>query len=162
MGAVIAEAPGSALADAAGSAGEGLFDGAGSAAVESGGSAIGDAVGDVAGEALSGLGDEGGLVGMVVLAIIGVIVAIVLGAGVYMIYEAPFILSEAAFEVVLAASLVRSSRAMDEPDWLGSVFRTTWLPFGVSLLVAWFGALVIHSAYPGVTRISELVRQVMH
>jgi hypothetical protein len=78
-----------------------------------------------------------------------------------MIYDAPFILSEAAFQVVLAASLVKSSRAMNEPDWIGSVFRTTWIPFGLSLLLAWIGALVIHAYYPGVTRISELVRQIL-
>ncbi len=107
------------------------------------------------------LDGEGGLVAMVVLAVIGTVVAIVLGAGIYMIYEAPVILSEAAFEVVLAASLVRSSRAMDSPDWIGSVFRTTWKPFGISLVVAWFGALVIHSCYPEVTRISELMRQIL-
>ena len=50
---------------------------------------------------------------------------------------------------------------MDEPDWIGSVFRTTCIPFGISLLVAWIGALVIHSAYPEVTRISELARQLL-
>lgn len=138
-----------------------ITEGPGNTVVEHGGSALGDTVGDVAGEAVSALGDEGGLVGIVVLAVIGTVVAIVLGAGVYMIYEAPFILSEAAFEVVLAASLVRSSRAMNDPDWIGSVFRTTRLPFGISLLIAWVGAMVIHSYYPEVTRISELMRQVL-
>lgn len=140
-----------------------ISEGPGSMVAEHGGSALGDAVGDAAGEAVGGLLDgEGGLVAMVVLAVIGTVVAIVFGAGIYMIYEAPYILSEAAFEVVLAASLVRSSRAMNDPDWIGSVFRTTWIPFGISLLVAWIGALVIYSAYPDVTRISELSRQLLH
>jgi hypothetical protein len=134
---------------------------AGSVISEHGGSAIGDAVGGVADGALSGLGDEGGLVGIVVLAVIGAVIAVILGAGIYMIYDAPFILSEAAFEVVLAASLVRSSRTMAEPDWIDGVFRTTWKPFGISLLVAGLGAVVIHANYPQVTRISELVRQVL-
>jgi hypothetical protein len=166
MGAIITEGPGNAFAKSAGSAGGSIFEGTGSALADHGGSALGDAVGDVAGdvagEAASALGDEGGLVGIVVLAVIGTVVAIVLGAGVYMIYEAPFILSEAAFEVVLAASLVRSSRTMNDPDWIGSVFRTTWIPFGISLLIAWIGAIVIHSNYPEVTRISELMRQMSH
>jgi hypothetical protein len=158
MGAIITEGPGNAFAETAGSAGNSIFDGTGSTLAEHGGSALGDAVGDVAGEAISALGDEGRLVGIVALAVIGTVVASVLGAGVYMIYEAPFILSEAAFEVVLAASLVRSSRAMNDPDWIGSVFRTTWIPFGISLLIAWGGAIVIHSNYPEVTKISELLR----
>ncbi len=151
MGTIITEGPGNAIAEMPGNA-----------AFEHGGNALGDAVGDVAGEAVEGLLDgEGGLVAMVVLTILGAVVAVVLGASVYMIYEAPFILSEAAFEVVLAASLVRSSRAMNDPDWIGSVFRTTRVPFGISLLVAWIGALVIQGYYPEVTRISELVRQVL-
>lgn len=161
MGAVITESTGNALSEATGSAGGSILDGAGSAVADHGGSALGDAVGDVAGEALSGLGEEGGLLGIVVLAVIGTVIAIVLGAGVYIIYEAPFILSEAAFEVVLVASLVRSSRAMNDPDWIGSVFRTTWIPFSISLLLAWIGALVIHSYYPEVTRISELLRKLL-
>ena len=161
MGVIITEGTGNALSETAGSAGASILDGAGGAAVEHGSSAVGDSVGDVAGGAVSALGDEGGLAAIVVMTVIGSVVAIVLGAGIYMIYEAPFILSEAAFQVVLAASLVKSSRAMNEPDWIGSVFRTTCIPFGLSLLVACVGALVIHSAYPQVTKISELVRQVL-
>ena len=161
MGAIITEGTGNALSETAGSAGASILDGAGGAVVGHGGGALGDSVGDVAGGAVSALGDEGGLAAIVVMTVIGSVVAIVLGAGIYMIYEAPFILSEAAFQVVLAASLVKSSRAMNEPDWIGSVFRTTWIPFGLSLLLAWVGALVIHAYYPEVTRISELARQIL-
>lgn len=136
--------------------------GPGNAAAETTGNALSEAAGNAAGDAAGGLLDgEGGVVAMVVLAVLGAVVAVVLGAGIYMIYDAPFILSEAAFQVVLAASLAKSSRTMNEPDWIGSVFRTTWKPFGISLLVAWFGALVIHAYYPEVTRISELVRRLL-
>lgn len=47
------------------------------------------------------------------------------GAGVYLLYEAPFILSEAAFEFVLAASLVSGTKRIDSSDWMGSVLKTT-------------------------------------
>jgi hypothetical protein len=157
MGVVITEGAGNALSEAGGSAGVSVLEGSASAVADHGSGVIGD----VAEGAASALGDEGGLVAIVVMAIIGAVVAVVIGAGVYMVYEAPVILSEAAFEVVLAASLVRSSRTMNDPDWIGSVFRATWKPFGISLLVALVGALVIHSAYPHVTRVSELVRQLM-
>jgi len=79
---------------------------------------------------------------MVVLAVIGVVVAVVLGAGIYMTYEAPFMLSEAAFEVIPVPRIVRNSCA-------------TWIPFGISPFLAWDGALVVHLVYPEVTRISE-------
>lgn len=111
----------------------------------------------MAGEAVTAaFGDESGIVGIVVLAVLGVIVALVLGAGIYLVYEAPFILSEAAFEFVLAAGLVRGSRRLDAADWMGSVFKTTWIPFATTLLMATLAGWLITVNFPGVTRISEL------
>ena len=122
------------------------------------GSGIGDAVGDVAGEAVSSaLGDEGGVVAVVVFAVLAAIVAVVVGAGVYLVYEAPFILSEAAFEFVLAASLVRGTRRIDSSDWMGSVFKTTGVPFAVTLALAFLAGYLMHRYFPDVTRISELI-----
>jgi hypothetical protein len=121
------------------------------------GSSFGEAAENVAGEAATAaFGDESGIVGIVVLAVLGVIVALVLGAGIYLIYEAPFILSEAAFEFVLAAGLLRGSRRLDAADWMGSVFKTTWIPFAATLLLATLVGLLITVNFPGVTRISEL------
>lgn len=118
---------------------------------------IGDAVGDVAGEAVSSaLGDEGGVVAVVIFAVLAAIMAVVVGAGVYLIYEAPFILSEAAFEFILAASLVRGTRRIDSTDWMGSVFKTTSIPFIVTLVLATLAGYLMHHYYPEVTRISEL------
>jgi hypothetical protein len=51
---------------------------------------------------------------------------------------------------------------MQENNPILGGFRTTWIPFGVSLTIAWIGALVLHSYYPEVTRISELMRLVLH
>jgi hypothetical protein len=126
-----------------------------SGGVDTGGG-IGDAIGDVAGDALSGLGDEGGVAAVVVFAVLAAIGAVLVGAGLYLVYEAPFILSEAAFEFVLAASLVRGSRRIDSGDWVGSVFRTTVLPFAVTLVLALLAGYLMHHYFPGVTRISEL------
>lgn len=122
------------------------------------GGGIGDAVGEVAGDVVSGaLGDEGGVVAVVVFAVLAAIVAVVVGAGVYLVYEAPFILSEAAFEFVLAASLVRGTRRIDSSDWMGSVFKTTGIAFGVTLVLAFLVGYLMHQYFPGVTRISELI-----
>jgi hypothetical protein len=120
------------------------------------GGGIGDAVGDVAGEAASALGEEGGIVAMIVLAALAAIMAVVIGAGIYLVYEAPFILSEAAFEFILAASLVRGTRRIDKADWMGSVFKTTCKPFMVTLILAFLAGYLMHHYFPDVTRISEL------
>ena len=120
------------------------------------GGGIGDAVGDVAGEAVSALGDEGGIVAVVIFAVLAAIMAVVVGAGVYLVYEAPFILSEAAFEFILAAGLVRGTRRIDSADWMGSVFKTTGIPFSVTLALALLAGYLMHFYFPDVTRISEL------
>lgn len=121
------------------------------------GGGIGDAVGDVVGGVAEGLGDEGGVVVVVVMAVFAAIMAVVIGTGVYLIYEAPFILSEAAFEFILAASLVRGSKRIDSDDWMGSVFKTTCIPFGVTLALATLAGYLMHRYFPDVTRISELL-----
>jgi hypothetical protein len=118
---------------------------------------LGDAAADVAGEAVSGLGDDGGFVALVVFAVLAAIMAIFVGAGIYLVYEAPFILSEAAFEFILAAGLVRETRKIEATDWVGSVFRATWIPFAVTLASALLAGFLIHHFFPQVTRLSELL-----
>lgn len=121
------------------------------------GSGIGDAVGDVVGGVAEGLGDEGGFVAVIVFAVLAAFMAVVVGAGIYLVYEAPFILSEAAFEFILAAGLVRGTKRIDSSDWMGSVFKTTAVPFLVTLALATLAGYLMHHFFPAVSRISELV-----
>jgi len=113
---------------------------------------IGDSVGDVAGEAASGIAEEGAFV----LVILGILLAIVFGAGLYLVYDAPFILNEAAFDFILAAGLIKSTRKIDDPDWKGSVLRTTWKPFVIALLISFFGAYILHANYPAAHKLSDI------
>jgi hypothetical protein len=117
---------------------------------------IGEAVGDAAGDAASALGDEGGVVVLVIFAVLAAALATVVGTGIYLVYEAPFILSEAAFNFCLAASLVRGTRRIHSDDWMGSVLKTTGIPFTVTLALSLLAGYLIHHYFPGVTRISEL------
>ena len=90
-------------------------------------------------------------------AFITLILAIAAAAGVYLVYEAPFILSEAAFEFILAAGLVRGARRINSADWMGSVFKTTSIPFIVTLALATLAGYLMHHYFPDVTRVSELI-----
>lgn len=118
-------------------------------AIGKAGKSVGDKVGDLVPDLDEGLG--------VVLLVLGVLLTVVFGAGLYLIYSAPAILSEAAFEFLLAGSLVRRSKRMDDPDWMGSVLRATWVPFAsvlaISLAVGW----VLHAYFPEVERIADLL-----
>ena len=99
--------------------------------------------------------DEGGII----LIVLGVILVIIFGAGVYLVYQAPIILSEVAFDFLLATSLIRSSRKIDSPDWAGSVFRATWIPFLLVLIITVGFALFIDSLFPGATKLSEILKR---
>lgn len=111
-------------------------------------------VSDAVGEAASGIFDFDD--DSMVLIAIGVLLAAIFGAAIYLIYIAPHILSEAAFNFLLGSSLIRSYRKMNNPDWMGSVFKDTYVPFVIVLLISLGAALVIHKHAPGITRISDL------
>ncbi|MEW6658485.1 MAG: hypothetical protein AB1424_07470 [Thermodesulfobacteriota bacterium] len=136
--------PGALAQSSAQAAASGVDAGGGAAAT------AGDAVADAA-SSLE-LDEKGCLVAVVLLVVAGVF----LGAGIYLIYQAPFILSEAAFEFFLAAGLVRGARRLGRGDWMGSVFKATWIPLVLTLLLALLAGFLMHHYFPGVTRISEL------
>jgi hypothetical protein len=118
---------------------------------------VGDTVGDVVGGAVD---DEGGLVLAIVLGLLAVLLFSVLGAGVFLIWEAPAILAEAAFNAVLAASLVRSTKRINEPDWLGSVFKATWKPFAVVLALAVASGWAMHHYLPKANRMMDVIHMI--
>lgn len=117
----------------------------------------GGSVGDVAGglgDTVSGIFDDDS----VVLIVLAVLLALACGAGIYLIVQAPVILSEAAFQALLSTSLLRSMKKMSHPDWMGGVLRTTIMPFIGVMVISFAAAWVIHSAYPGVTKMTEVIR----
>ena len=120
------------------------------------GGGIGAVVENVAEGSLSALGEEGGIVAIAILAVLTSFMAVIVGAGVYLVHEDPFILSEAVFEFVLAASLVRGTKRIDSSDWMGSVHKTTWIPFVITFALAVLAGYLIYVYFPEVTRISEL------
>jgi hypothetical protein len=114
-------------------------------------------ISDKAGDALSGIDDDAGKV----LIILGVLLAIVFGAGIYLIYMAPMILSEAAFNLMLAAGLKRGLTKIDQPDWEGGVLRTTIAAFAVVMTASLAAAYVCHRAYPQATKITDVVKYLL-
>jgi hypothetical protein len=64
---------------------------------------------------------------------------------------------EAAFEFLLAGSLVKRSRKMDDPDWMRSVLNGTWVPFAAVFAISVAAGWVLHACYPEVARIADLL-----
>jgi hypothetical protein len=131
-------------------------------------SGVGD-VGDVwvgggCGGGSGGSGGSGGFSldvdgeGAIILIVLGIAVAALLGVGIYLVYQAPLILGEAAFQGVLAGSLVRATRRMDAPGWAGSVLRSTFVPFLIALAVAALAGGVCDWLCPEARKLSEVLR----
>jgi len=72
----------------------------------------------------------------IILLLIGLVVVMALAA-LWVLYAAPAILSEAAFQAALSASLIRHTKKISNDHcWEGSVVRSTILPFLAVLILA--------------------------
>ena len=84
----------------------------------------------------------GDLEDLVVIVLLLALVVCICGFAIYFIWTAPALLSEAAFEAALAASLARRTKNATSGNWMGSVFRATVVPFTVVLVISgllgWF------------------------
>jgi hypothetical protein len=96
-------------------------------------------------------GDE-----IIVLIAFGVLLVVIFGAGAYIVYQAPVILSEAAFQALLASGLVKASNKMHRLGWVGSVFKATRIPFLVLLVMTAFFGLVVSQYCPEATRLADI------
>jgi len=96
--------------------------------------------------------DDLGVVILVALLVLSIVVA-----AVYVIWVAPAILSEAAFQGVLAAALTRRAKKISHGTWEGSVFRATVVPFAAVLVFAVALGIYAQKRCPSATRLSEAI-----
>ena len=120
---------------------------------------LGTALNDIASPAL----DAGGTAdadsdagGAVIVVLVGVVVMAVFGSSLYLIWEAPTILAEAAFQAALAASLRRRGQLLTSKDWHDSLLSSTiWPAFGVMVIAGAVGFLAVQYC-PGASRLADL------
>jgi hypothetical protein len=77
------------------------------------------------------------------------------GSAIYIVYQAPEIMFEAAFEVLLVAKLVRQSKKIESEGWAFSIFRRTWIPFGLVLAMAVIFGFFLKEACPEAISFAE-------
>jgi hypothetical protein len=92
---------------------------------------------------------------VVVIVAFVALAAILLSAGAYVVYIAPEILLEAAFQAALATGLVRPTKKLREADWVGGVFKRTWWLFVLVALAAFLVGSVVSSVCPNATKASD-------
>lgn len=101
-------------------------------------------------DVLDGLGE------LPVLLILGLVLGLIIGA-VLLVWNAPAILGEAAFELALVTMLGPRARALDRPGWTGSVLRATALPYVLMLVVAVGVGLGAHAYCPEALRLRDVL-----
>ena len=93
---------------------------------------------------------------LVVVLFLALITSIVV-VGVYLIYTAPALLSEAAFEALLTAALVRRAKKIDRPGWVGTVWRATFWPFLLIVVLAGGLGWAARRYCPEATRLTDVM-----
>ncbi|MCE9599301.1 MAG: hypothetical protein K8S54_15160 [Spirochaetia bacterium] len=101
--------------------------------------------------------DEG-VVPLLIMLALGLVLAAVFGGAVFLVYQAPAILSEVALEFLLSAGLVNSAKAMSTGSWVGSVLSRTWIPFSLVTAVAAILGLVIGHFCPDAEKLMDAIR----
>lgn len=78
----------------------------------------------------------------VLAVLILLLIAVLLVAGIYLIWAAPAILGEAAFQAALAAALVRRTKKEESRGWIGGVVKSTIgilaVVLALSCAVGWY------------------------
>ena len=95
--------------------------------------------------------DDGGWV----LIVLGILLAVIFGAGGYLIYIAPELLPEVAMQVVLASTLKRASTKLAEQGWAMSVVKGTIVPFLLVLLMTVALGFAVHRTCPQATKLVD-------
>lgn len=92
---------------------------------------------DGAVDGLESIGDAAGLVdeGVVWVLVLLLVAGVVLAGG-WLVWQAPAILSEAAFSATLAGAVRKALRDEVGPHWAWHVFRKSVIPFALVVLVA--------------------------
>ena len=135
-------------------AGGGSFGGGGSSG--SFGEAAADGVSGMVGDA-----DEGGCAIVVVLLIAALVLTVGV-AGAYLIWAAPGILAEAAFEAFLASALIPGARRSEAQGWLHGTVRATALPFTVMMIAAVGFGWAARDLCPEARRMADVVACARH
>lgn len=86
------------------------------------------------------------------------LLAVIFGAAILLVWQAPVILSEAALQAALASGLVRRTRQGATGHWTGGVLRATWKPFAGVLALALILGLTAAALFPGAEKLSDILR----
>jgi len=107
------------------------------------------------------IGGDDGCLPIIIVILILALLAAALGVGFYLIWQAPLLLSEAAFEAALAAGLVKAVRRVDDPGWIGGTLSASWKPFLLIFVFAVAAAALAESYAPEACTLTEAIHTLL-
>ena len=106
------------------------------------------------------LGDGDSWLVILLLLLVAALLSSVLGAVIYLVYSAPAVLADVAFQAMLAGGLIRSSRRWRDASWQLSLFKATWIPFAVIFVLAVVTAVLAVELFPEAHTLPDVLRAV--
>ena len=90
-----------------------------------------------------------------VLVLFGALIVVSLGAGIYLVYTAPAIMPEIAFNAIVASSFAGTARRARSRGWILALFRHTRLPLAAVLTMTIALATGVHRYCPNATKLAD-------
>ncbi|HEY3443210.1 MAG TPA: hypothetical protein VGK29_20805 [Paludibaculum sp.] len=92
--------------------------------------------------------------GFWILIVLGALIAVIAGAGGYLIWAAPEILPDLALSALLSSCLTGAAKRAEAQGWMISVLRATFIPLLLILGVTIALALTVHHHCPGADKLT--------
>jgi len=92
--------------------------------------------------------------GFWILIVLGALIAVIAGAGGYLIWAAPEILPDLALSALLSSCLTGAAKRAEAKGWMVSVLRATFIPLLLILAVTIALAVTVHHHCPGADKLT--------
>lgn len=104
------------------------------------------------------VGDGDGWLVVVLLVVAAALLCSVFAAVIFLVYSAPAVLADVAFQAMLAGGMVKSSQRWRDASWEMSLLKSTWIPFAVVFGLALVTAGLAVKLFPAAHTLPEVIR----
>ena len=104
------------------------------------------------------LGDGDSWWVILLLILVAALLSSVFGAVIYLVYSAPVVLADVAFQAMLAGGLVKSARRWRDACWEKSLLKRTWIPFAIVFVLAMVTAALASKLFPSAHTLPDVIR----
>lgn len=104
------------------------------------------------------LGDGDGWLVVLLLVVVAALLGSVFVAVIYVVYSAPAVLADVAFQAMLAGGMIKSGQRWRDASWETSLLKATWIPFTIVFILALATAGLAVKLFPAAHTLPEVIR----